>query len=309
MYSEEQRQEIMRKLNLLAKSKGISINKTGELTGVSSSVISSLKNGKYKGNADKYYEILDNYLSTVELADDRASAGVTADYVPTSISQNVYAIIKNCQLKGGLAIACGDAGVGKTKAVQKFVSDNPNLAIAITVNPCVKGLKSVLKVLADRLGVSAKSIDELWFAIATKLRDKMVLIFDESQHLPIKTIESLRAFSDYFADKGQTLGVVFVGNMETACNLAGNKRADFAQIMNRTKQNKQYYTRQITKKDIELLCPDIKDDERSVEFILAVARSRQALRGACNLYSNALDNENVTYEGLVAMAKEMEMSI
>jgi hypothetical protein len=48
---------------------------------------------------------------------------------------------------------------------------------------------------------------------------------------------------------------------------------------------------------------------RSIDFLLKIARTPQAIRGAVNLYSNAVDNNNVTYEGLVAMAKHMEMVI
>ena len=305
-YSSEQKKEILSKLDNLAEELG-SMSKTTEFTGVSSSVISSLKSGKYKGDEDGMYEKIEAYFEARENAE---MVGIDSEnYVPTSISENVYANIKNCQLKGGLAVACGDAGVGKTKAAQKFAGDNPNHCILITANPCVKGIKSILKCLCEKLSISEKSIDEMWFAIAGKLRDKMVIVIDEAQHLPIKTIEALRAFSDYFNDKGQTLGIIFVGNNETVHNFRGGKRADFAQIINRTKQNRQYYTTQITKKDVEKLFPVFVGREKEIDFLHAIAQSKQALRGASNLYGQARDNGNITYEGLVAMAKHMEMEI
>ncbi len=305
-YSSEQKEFILKKLFDFADEVG-SISKTSEFTGVSASVISSLRSGKYKGDEDGMYEKLEAYFAARETAEFVKSD--TEEYVPTSISENVYAIIKNCQLKGGLAIASGDAGVGKTKGAQKFVSDNPNLSILVTANPCLKGVRSMLKMLCDKLGISEKSIDEMWLAVANKLRDKMVIIIDEAQHLPIKTIEALRALSDYFNDKGQTLGIVFVGNNEAAYNFRGSKRADFAQIINRTKQSRQYYASQITEKDIVKLFPALAGKSNEIEFMLAIARSKQALRGAANLYSNACDNENTSYEGLVAMAKSMEIEI
>lgn len=305
-YSIERRQELLKKLEELAKKVG-SINRTTELTGISAAVISQLKNNKYKGDADGMYEKLEMYFSACEQQAELKNDGNT--YVPTSISEDVYAIIKNCQLKGGLAIACGDAGVGKTKAAQKFVADNPSLSLLVTVNPCLKGSRSVLKLLCDKLSVNEKTLDEMWLGIANKLRDKMVLIIDEAQHLPIKTIEALRAFSDYFNDKGQTLGIVFIGNMEAVHNFNGNRRADFAQIVNRTKQNRQYYTRNITRGDIVKLFPELEDRNPEIDFMLAIAQSKQAIRGAANLYSNASDNEDTSYNGLVAMAKAMEMEI
>ncbi len=305
MYTEEQKQEIMQKFEKLAEKVG-STKKACELAGVSPSIISSLKSGTYKGDVDRQFKIMAAYFDAREEAKDKKSD--TECYVPTSISENVYAIIKNCQLKGGLAIACGDAGIGKTRAARKFAEDNPDLSILITVNPCLKGIRSLLKLLCQQLSVNEKSIDEMWLGCANKLRDKMVIVIDEAQHLPIKTIESLRAFSDYFIDRGQTLGIALVGNLETVHNFNGNKRADFAQIVNRTKQNKQYYTSQISKNDIIKLFPLISG-QREIDFMHAIAQSKQALRGAFNLYSNALDNENISYEGLVAMAKEMDMDI
>lgn len=307
-YSDEQKRKLIEKAEDLAKELG-SMSKVCELTGIKPAVMSGLRSGKYTGNVDAQCEVLEAYFGAREEAAELDAGNEVGEYVPTSISENVYAIIRNCQLKGGLAIACGDAGVGKTKAAEKFVADNPNLAIMITVNPCLKGIKSVLKLLGEQLDAGGKTIDDMWLEIADRLRDKMVIIFDEAQHLPIKTIESLRAFSDYFAAKGQTLGIVFIGNIEAVHNFAGNKRADFAQIVNRTKQNRQYYSKQITKHDIELLFPALTGKAPELELLHKIAQSRQALRGATNLFSNASDNENITYDGLIAMAKEMQMAI
>lgn len=306
-YTKEQKEDILARIEDLAQEVG-SINKVCRLTGVSAAIMSGIRKGTYSGDEDKQYEVLESYLKVREGA-KKLESTQGGGYVPTSVSENVYAIIQNCQLKGGLAIACGDAGIGKTRAARKFADDNPNHAILVTINPCIKGTRSVLKVMCDRLSIDARTVDEMWLGIAEKLRDKMVLIFDEAQHLPIKTIESLRAFSDYFTEKGQTLGIVFIGNMEAVHNFAGNRRADFAQIVNRTKQNRQYYAKQITKEDIEKLFPTLAGKDKEIEFLHAVAQSKQAIRGAANLFSNALDNENISYDGLVAMAKSMEMVI
>ena len=57
-----------------------------------------------------------------------------------------------------------------------------------------------------------------------------------------------------------------------------------------------------------MLFPDIREDAAAVEFLLRIAQSPQAIRGAVNLYSNALDNGNVTAKGLSAIAKYMDMA-
>jgi DNA transposition AAA+ family ATPase len=192
-------------------------------------------------------------------------------------------------------------------AAKKFARDWPNDALYIALNPCLTTIKGLLKLLCNRLGVAEKTNDDMWLGLAGKLRDGMVLIVDEAQHLPIKTLEALRALTDDFAERGQTLGLALVGNAETVNHFGGRKKAEFAQISNRTRQKKVYTTSHITRGDMQLLFPDLPDGAE-VDFLLAVSRSLQAIRGAVNLYSNALDNGNTSYEGLVAMAKSMDIS-
>lgn len=281
-------------------------NKAGERTGISSATISAIKSGNYKGNVTNQLNRLIDYFETKEEAADTYTQN---GYVKTSVSNSVYNILKNCHLKGGLAISCGDAGIGKTQAAKEYAKDHPNNCIYISVNPCIKSAKAVMKLIGNNLNVSANSLDEMWLSIASKLNDGMVIIIDEAQHLGIKTIETLRSFTDYFDSKNQTLGICFIGNQETVTRLGGKQKAEFAQIRNRTKQTKIYTTKQITKKDMELLFPALVGKESELEFMLKIAHSQQAVRGAVNLFSNAKDNDNITLKGLVAMAKFMDMEV
>lgn len=107
---------------------------------------------------------------------------------------------------------------------------------------------------------------------------------------------------------GQTLGIVFVGNPETVHRM-GVKRAEFAQIANRARQIKVYTTQQIVRDDIIKLFPPLKGHYKEIDYLYQIAQTRQGLRGTVNLFSNAWDNENITYEGLVAMTKFMEMEL
>ncbi len=284
-------------------------NKACGMVGISAAIISPLRKGTYQGDAEAQFAKLISYFETKEEAAASPSRRLLiSDYVPTFVSSQVYEVIRNCQLQGGLAIACGSAGIGKTKAAKQFVKDHPNDAVYIAANPCFRNIKSLLKMLCNKLNVTERTIDEMWTGLTGKLRDGMVIIVDEAQHLPIKTIEALRSLSDDFDERGLTLGLCFIGNKETVTNFGGKKRAEFEQIANRTKHRKVYTTAHIRRTDIEMLFPELRDDMQ-IEFLLQVARSPQAVRGAVNLYSNAADNENTTYEGLVAMAKHMEMAV
>ena len=145
----------------------------------------------------------------------------------------------------------------------------------------------------------------MWFRLSdTFSGERKVLIIDEAQHLPIKTIEAIRAFFD----NNPLLGICLVGNIETVTNTGRSKEA-FAQIRNRTKLTEVRHTAAIRDNDIKLLFPMISEDEQSVKLILGIARSEQGLRGAGNVLSNAVDNGNITYSGLFSMAKAMRLNV
>ena len=306
MYNAEQQWALERFEELVAKVG--SQNKACNLVGVSAPIMTNLKKGTYTGDIDKQFQKLKSYFKVKE---EVATTYEETDYVPTSISESVYNFIRNCQVKGGLVAISGDAGIGKTRAIRKFVRDNPNDAIWITANPCLNTVKPILKSLSKKLNVIAKTNDDMYEAIQSKLRDGMVIIFDEAQHLSIKVIETLRGFSDYFSDNGMSLGIVFIGNVETINKFGGKEEAVFHQISNRTKQKPIYKTSHITRDDIKLLFPILSQNnmDKEIDFLLGIAQSSQAIRGATNLFSNAYDNDNITYEGLVAMAKHMEMRL
>lgn len=274
--------------------------------GISDSSYSAIKSGTYNGDVDKQMKKVIEYFETKQAA---AEIYVGTDYKDTSISSNVYKIIRNCQLQGGLAIACGDAGIGKTQACRQYYREHGTNCIYITVNPCIKSSKSVLELIGSKLNVSSGSVSRLWLEISSKLSDGMVIIVDEAQHLTRNAIDTLRSLCDSFDENGQTLGVCFVGNETTVSRLGGKQKAEFAQIRNRTKNTRFYSVKQIKKSDIEMLFPDIRADAAAVEFLLRIAQSPQAIRGAVNLYSNALDNGNVTAKGLSAIAKYMDMAV
>ena len=305
MYTEKQKWAL-EQFDLLAQQEG-SQNKACERIKMSTAVISSLRNGTYKGNAERKLNQLISYFETKQASEDFPAP--VAGYVPTSVSTQIYDIIRNCQLHGGLAVACGDAGIGKTQAAKQFVIDHPNEAVYVALNPCLTNLKALLKLLCRQSGSTERTVDEMWLSLTRKLHDGMVVIVDEAQHMPIRPIEALRALTDYFADRGQTLGVCFVGNTETVNQFGGRKKAEFAQIINRTRQRKVFTTNHITKDDMRALFPALADKGPEIDFLHGVARSSQAVRGAVILYSNALDNGDVSYDGLYAMAKHMALDI
>ncbi len=276
--------------------------KAAGLIGYSTGTLSTYRDSKYNGDVHTLEQKLQEFFKNQNEAEGLHSS---TGFVPTSISRQVYDTIRICHLKGGLAIECGDAGIGKTKAAEKYVADHPNSSILVTVNPCFVSITAFLKFLCKRLKAPTGRKDDMWLEIDSHLRGgKKVLIIDEAQHLSVKTIDTIRSFFDSNPD----LGIILIGNAETVSNRA-RSRESFAQIKNRTKFTEIRHTSHITEEDIRLLFPDLADKDKEIKLLYMIAQSEQGVRGAANLYGNAVDNEDVSYAGLVAMSKEMKIVI
>lgn len=292
----------------LAKSEG-SANKAAAKIGISSAAVSSIKNGTYAGNVENQLDKLIAYFNTKAAA---ADVYQEQEYISTSISAAAFETIRTCKIKGGFSLITGHAGIGKTKAVQEFHRQNPIDSIVITVNPCCKSTKSLLKLIALQLGAQlATSTDDLWFNVCAKLHDGMVIIIDEGQLLTYHGLETVRSFSDYFADKGQTLGVAIVGNNGIRERIEGKTKDSYRQINNRTWQRRYFETKDVQYHDIEQLFPILTAEEKTKElaFLHKVAQSAEGIRGAVRLFGNAYDAEAYDLEGLANMAKFMRIDL
>lgn len=301
MYTEEQEALLVKCRELADKVGGQ--NKAAELLGVNAGALSQLLAHTYAANPARQFEKIAAYFA---VKDDSARSWNAVDYVDTYISTAAYDVLRLCQARGGISIICGDAGIGKTKAVEKYVKDHPTNAVMVTVNECFARSKPLLGLIADTIGAPhEKSMDGLWRSIVGKLSDGMILIIDESQNLSMKTVDMLRSFSDYFEARGQTVGICLVGNAETAGKF-GSRASALAQVKNRTKYTATFVSAKIQYSDIVKLFPNYRPgtDDMAIDFLLRIARTDQGIRGCVNLVSSAHGNEDTSYEGLVETAKK-----
>lgn len=302
-----EQQEALEKISKAAAELGISEKKMCERIGVSSSVISQIRGGYYPGDWDKQFERIYTYFSNKTAA---AEAYSEVEYAPTSISTLVYKTLRNVQLKGGFAFVTGDAGIGKTKAIRKYIADNPLNSVMITVNPCTKSTTAVLKLLAMELGVPvSQSRDDLWMSIAAKLHDGMVVAVDEAQLLTFGSIETLRSFADFFSERGQTLGVALVGNQGIREKIEGRTREQYRQVANRAWQRQQISTTDVQPEDIRMLFPILNGKEQELNLLYKVAQTAEGIRGAVRLFGNAYDAGSYDFKGIVSMAKMMHLDL
>lgn len=302
----EKQEGLIKRFEELAAKLG-SEKKAGARIGVPSSIISQLRKGTYAGDTEKQFERLRVYFETKESA---AETYTEVEYAPTTISEVVYKTLENVKIKGGFAFVTGDAGIGKTKAIRKYIADNPLNSVMITINPCTKSTKAVLKLLALELGLPiAQSRDDLWMTIAAKLHDGMVIAVDEAQLLTYGSIETLRSFADYFSERGQTLGVALVGNDGIREKIEGRSREQYRQVNNRAWQRQQLRTLDVQYSDMEKLIPILGGKEQELTFLHKIAQTAEGVRGAVRLFGNAYDMGAYDLDGLIKMAKMMHLDL
>lgn len=299
-------------------STGMSQNHFADEAGISVTALSCWRRSSYNGDPQSVESKLTEYFNTYEAreaAKEQAAAyRPTVGYVPTSISQDVYNGIRFAQVDRGMVILHGDAGIGKTEAAKKFLSDYPNSSVLITVTPSSGTLGGVVRLLAAACGISGlrSRMDNL-LAIRKKLAGtNKVVIVDEAQHLRINALEELRALSDANSVTGEPgIGVCLIGNTEVYDRMMGRQQAQFAQLFSRIRMNRSYSTRKVQRADIEALFPMLTDagNSKELDFLLGVAKGRWGIRGAVTVYNNSIRNEDVSFKGLYGMATHLGIGI
>lgn len=90
--------ELLKKIDQkLAEDRTLSQKKLAKLIGVHDGTLSQIRRGEYKANPSKIFDIIENYFSVKEKAKLTYSE---IGYAQTSISSEIYNIIRVCQVKG-----------------------------------------------------------------------------------------------------------------------------------------------------------------------------------------------------------------
>ena len=280
-------------------------------------MLSAYRNSKYdKGDIGAVEKKLEEFL---QLKDEKqeneqkteAFLGRASDsYIRTSISEGAYKAIRYCQLEKGIVVIDGDAGIGKTRAAAKFYRDNPNTTVYVKASPSTSSTRSLLKMVAKTLSLPDNlRTEDLSAGIQEKLRqtDK-VLIIDEAQNLKFLALEEIRGWVDEDIMTGKPgIGIVLIGNVEVYNKMLGRQEAIFAQQFNRTRLHSRYRTKDITREDVELFFPALKEKgmQQELDYLYRISHSKWGIRGMVNVFNNAANNEDISSSGLERMANTM----
>lgn len=299
----------------LSEQSGLPQSKAAAMIGVSPTALSQYRNSKYPGDVEAVESKIEEFLRTRSAAAQAEKAPyLSAGYVPTSVSEDVYKAIQYCQLERGIVVLHGDAGIGKTRGAARFVQDNPANAIYIRCTPVGGTLTAMLRQLGTALKLPAtRNRLELSMAIHDRLKgtDKVIII-DEAQNLRFDALEELRSLSDPDDLTGESgTGICLIGNSEVYSRMLGKQEAQFAQQFSRVRFRRRYSTADVKLADVEKLFPTLADGSHGKElaFMTGVCRSKWGIRGAMSVYTNAVRNENTSLDGLRGIAASMGVGV
>lgn len=312
------REDLQEKLERYLKEEKLSQNRAAPILGISTSALSQYRRSSYEGDVESIESRLEEFFRIrEEREENRRKAesyqpGETLQngYVPTSISEAAYKLIRYCQLEKGIVVIDGDAGIGKTKAAAKYLADNPTAAVYVKASPSTSSVRSLLKLIAMGLKLPENQrTEDLAGSIQEQLRQTdRVLIIDEAQNLKFMALEEIRGWVDEDAMSGRAgVGIVLIGNVEIYNKMLGRQEAVFAQQFNRVRFHGRYSTMDIKLTDIEKFFPALKEKrmEKELSFLHAISRSKWGIRGMVSVFNNAVRAEDVSLRGLELMAGSM----
>jgi DNA transposition AAA+ family ATPase len=279
---------------------GDSQNNLAKKIGVSPATLSQYLSGTYKTPAAVEPQI----QAFFNIAEDvKKHVNLRPDFTNTTVSKAVLNAIYLCFNEKSMGIIYGDAGVGKTTAIKHFEKEYPE-TLLVRASISISNQVAFLQFLGRRLKCgTAKRLSELYLDLVDKLDgSNKILIIDEAQHLPYKTLEILRDLHDEC-----NIPIVLVGNKEVYSKLLGKGEAAFAQLFSRAAIRTELSTSNIQKKDIVSLFPTA--DDGAIKLLHKIAQTRWGLRGAVNTFQNAANHGDITEPGLHQMMKIMGIAV
>lgn len=307
--------ELQVTLERYLEKESLSQAKAAPIIGLSASTLSQYRRSIYdKGDISEIEKKLEEFfrIKKEQEANIRKAEPYRTmqSYIPTSISEGAYKLIRYCQLEKGIVVIDGDAGIGKTKAAAKFLQDNPSTTVYLKASPSTGTLRSLLKVIARALKLAENQrTDDLSINIQEKLvqTDKIIII-DEAQNLKFAALEEISRWTDEDMMTGKSgIGIVLIGNVEVYNRMLGKQEAMFAQQFNRSRLHGRYRTTDILKTDVSKLFPVLEEKGMSDEmnYLYRISHSKWGIRGMVNVFNNAVNNEDISIVGLEKMANTM----
>ncbi len=260
------------------------------------STFTMFMNGNYSGNNESLrMKAIEFFALNVDLPETP-----TELYVPTMQAKMVQTACRFAQRKGLLAIILGNAGVGKTTALEEYTRRNSQ-AVMVTAYPRIPS-STLFKRLCMKLRYKTDGDDAMLIErLISKLKGKNILIIvDEGHYVKRDLLEKIRHIQDLTG-----VGVILCGNFDLHERMTGKESVQYAHLYSRAAM-KVRVIEDIDKKELSEIMGrrDVPTDKSSLEFMAKKAAKPGHYRIIRNIIEIAnevalLKNEHVKLEHLV----------
>ena len=282
-------------LSLFMGESGKTQNQVAKEMGISSSVISQFLKGAYTGDNENTAKSISQYL---EIARERLSdAKETTFYEGLQNTKEVLLACKYAHRKNEIVLVRGDAGAGKTTALEHYMAHNTGV-IFVTADSCTVSPTAILNLIAEEMGLKPiNSKARIMKTLITNLAEtSRLVIIDEADHLSFDALQAIRNLNDKCK-----IGIVLAGNNKLYNQMVtGPRGGEYDQIrtriIKRAKVSNNY-----SPDEISAIFPNL--DNKSLNYIVRLAR-KESLRAASKIYSLALDYTNAQKQSLSLKALE-----
>ena len=197
-------------------------------TGLSATRISQFLGGTYMGDTEETAKEIQKYLT---VAKARLNTVQTGNFYPEL--RNTKDVLFACMYAhkhNDVALVCGDAGAGKTTALNYYAKNNAGV-IMVTANACTPSATAILKMICAELGKPAPGRrDALMNLLVEQLHGtNRLIIVDEADHLSFSALQAVRNLNDLAG-----VGIVFSGNDKIYLQMTSPRNGyEFDQIRTR----------------------------------------------------------------------------
>ena len=205
----------------------ISQNAAARAAGIGQSTFSQWLKGSYAGDNERVAEDVLDWMQRERERKERPELG-DVDVVETSVFSRIDTVVSMAHHERDVAVIVGDAGLGKTRALEVYEESHPASTVRIEVGPEYSA-KSVAIALNRELGGDGQgTLFDLMQANYDRLEGTdTVVIIDQAEILPTRGLELCRRIHDVCG-----IGVVLAGMPRLLAPLQGSN-AELKQLYSR----------------------------------------------------------------------------
>lgn len=266
-------------------------------TDLSTAVISQFLKGTYSGNNEEIDRIIRKYLELVEKRKFNIDCVRYYDNLQNTKITNF--VCTYAHQHNDIALVCGDAGAGKTTALEHYRDNNIGI-VMVTANSCTSSAVAVLKLISQKIGKSMNGRkDILMTELVNYFMDtNRLIIVDEADHLTMAAVQALRNLNDE-----AHVGIVLSGNDKLYNQMvSGAKCSELQQLRSRILVRRRVVN-DYTIEEFRNIFPDV--DNECLGYLIQLAR-KESLRTSIKLlkFTYAL-NPSVSVKTLAEVKKEL----